>query len=179
GDKTSELACGAGVDKILPAGTYYLAVDGNNADNFGKFTFDYQLKDVGTQEAACKVAPAINDGQTVNSTTTGGGFKFTTSCGGNEASQGSPDKLYKITVTGRTHARLSLSTPTWDGVLAIRKSCLEPDGSSGPRNAEVPGGCNNDSTDSHHSLVDTWLEAGVYFVVVTGHTTGNEGQFTL
>jgi hypothetical protein len=179
GDKTSELSCGDSLDKVLPAGTYYVAVDGKTPDSFGKFTFDFELKDVGSQENACKAAAPITDGQTINSTTTGAGHKFTTSCGGSEPSQGSPDKLYKLTVTGRTHVRLSLATPTWDGVLAVRKSCLEPEGSNGARYAEVSSGCNNDSTDSHHSLVDTWLEAGTYFVVVSGHMTGNEGQFTL
>jgi hypothetical protein len=162
---------------VLPAGTYYLGVDGNSADNFGKYNFDFTIKDVGAQEIACKAAPLLVDGQTVNGSTSGAGHKFTTSCGGSEPSQGSADKEYRITVAARTHVRLALSTPGFDGVIAIRKACLEPEGTNYARAVEV--GCNNDSQDSHHSLVESWLEAGTYYVVVSGHQTGNEGSYSL
>lgn len=177
GDRSSEVSCGNSLDKVLPAGTYYLAVDGTSADNFGKYNFDFTLKDVGAQENACKAAPLLVDGQTLNSSTTGAGHKFTTSCGGSEPSQGSPDKEYRITVAAKTHVRLALSTPSWDGVLAIRKSCLEPEGTNYARAVEAA--CNNDSQDSHHSLIESWLDPGTYYVVVTGHMTGNEGSYTL
>ncbi len=177
GDRASELSCGNSLDKVLPAGTYYLAVDGTSVDNFGKYNFDFELKDVGAMENACKAAPPLADGQTVNASTTGQGHKFTTSCGGSEPSQASPDREYKITVAARTHVRVALSTPTWDGVLVIRKTCVEPEGSTSARSAEAA--CNNDSQDSHHSVIDTSLEAGTYYVIVSGHMTGNEGPFTL
>jgi len=177
GDRNSELSCGNSLDKVLPAGTYYLTVDGTSVDNFGKYNFDFELEDVGVMENACKAAPSLADGQTVNATTTGQGHKFTTSCGGSEPSQGSPDREYKITVAARAHVRLSLSTPTWDGVLAIRRTCLEPEGTSSARAVETA--CNNDSQDSHHSVIDASLEVGTYYVVVSGHMTGNEGSFTL
>ncbi len=177
GDRTTELACGNSVDKVLAAGTYYLTLDGSNADNFGKFTFDFSIKDVGAQEIACKAAALLTDGQTVNGTTAGASHKFTTVCGGPESSQASGDKEYRITVAARTHVRLNLSTPTWDGVLAIRKVCLEPEGSSGSGGVEA--GCNNDYQDAHHSMLEVWLEPGTYYVVVAGHMTGNEGAFSL
>jgi hypothetical protein len=177
GDKSTEISCGGVLDELLPPGTYSLAVDGATADAFGKFAFDWRVRDVAIKEVACRAAPILGAGQTVNGTTTGQGDKFTTSCGGREDAQGSPDKLYKIVLTARSHVRLVLSTPAWDGVLAIRRACLEPPGTMGARAAEVA--CNNDSEDAHHSRIDTSLDAGTYFVHVDGHASGNEGTFSL
>ena len=73
--------------------------------------------------------------------------------------------------------RLSLATPAWDGVLAIRRTCLEAPGPTGVRGVEAA--CNNDADDTHHSRIDTTLDPGTYFVIVDGHAGGNEGQFTL
>src|SRR5262249_867539 len=103
--------------------------------------------------------------------------KFATSCGGREDSQSSPDKLYKIVLTSRSRVQITLATPTWDGVLALRRSCLEPTGQASARSAE--SACNNDSGDSHHAKIDTVLDAGTYFVLVDGHAQGNEGAFAL
>ena len=177
GDRATEVACGGAVDEMLTPGTYFLAVDGATVDAFGKFAFDWRVRDVGVQESACRTAAALGAGQTVNGSTNGAGDKFTTSCGGREDAQGSPDKLYKIVLPTRTHIRLVLSTPTWDGVLALRKSCLEPPGTSGARAAEVA--CNNDSEDAHHARLDTTLDAGTYFVHIDGHASGNEGSYSL
>jgi hypothetical protein len=70
-----------------------------------------------------------------------------------------------------------LSTPTWDGVIAIRKSCMDPNVSMGSTSNEAA--CNNDFQDAHHSKIETTLDAGTYFVVVDGHSGKNEGPFTL
>lgn len=177
GDRTTELSCGPNVDKVLPAGTYFLAVDGSAVDDFGRYTFDLTVKDVGAQEAACKSPTQLSDGQSVQGTTVGAGHRFTTGCGGPESAQTSGDKLYKIVTTGRTHVRLALTSNTFDGVLALRRACVDPERSTSPAYSEVA--CNNDSIDSHHSQVDTWVEAGTYYVVVSGHMTGNEGAYSL
>jgi hypothetical protein len=181
GDKSTEIACGERVDELLAAGTYYLAVDGKGTEGFGKVSFDFRVRDVGAQEAACHTAPLLVDGHVVTASTAGAGDKFTTSCGGPEHSQSSPDRLYKLVLNARTHIRLTLLTTSWDGVLAIRKSCLEPPttngGTAGARGAEVA--CNNDAEDARHSRIDTTLEPGTYFVQVDGHASGNEGPFTL
>ena len=177
GDRATELGCGASLDELLAPGTYYLAVDGVRPDALGRFSFDWRVREVATQEGACRGATALVDGQTVTGSTQGAGDKFTTSCGGREDAQSSADKLYRLVLAKRTHVRLTLSTPTWDGVLAIRKSCLEPGGAPGARGAEAA--CNNDSEDTHHARVDATLDAGTYFVVVDGHAGGNEGPFSL
>ena len=177
GDRTTELSCGSAIDELVSPGTYYLAVDGARADALGKFAFDFRVREVATQETACRGAPVLVEGQAITSTTASAGDKFTTSCGGREDTQSSPDKLYRMVLTKRTHVRVTLTTPTWDGVLAIRKSCLEPQGTAGARAAEAA--CNNDAEDTHHARVDTTLDPGTYFVQVDGHSGGNEGAFTL
>ncbi len=177
GDRASELACGAAVDELLAPGTYFIAVDGAREGALGRFTFDFRVREVATQEGACRTAPLLVAGQTTSATTTGAGDKFTTSCGGREDTQTSPDRAFRLVLAKRTHVRLALATPAWDGVLALRKACLETSGGSGVRNAEAA--CNNDTDDTHHSRIDTTLDPGTYFVIVDGHAGGNEGQFTL
>jgi hypothetical protein len=177
GDRTGEIACAPAIDELLTPGTYALTVDGATPEQFGKFAFDWRMRDVAGQEGACRGAPMLAAGQTVKGTTDGGGDNFNTSCGGREDTQANPDRVYRITLGSRAHVRLLLATPTWDGVLVIRKSCLEPPGASGARSAEVA--CNNDFEDAHHAKIDTTLDAGTYYVLVDGHATGNQGPFTL
>jgi hypothetical protein len=177
GDRATEAACDAAIDELVQPGTYYLAVDGARADALGRFTFDWRVREVARQEGACRTAPSLIEGQTVTGSTIGAGDKFMTSCGGREDLQTSPDRLYRLVLAKRTHVRLTLATPTWDGVLVIRKSCLEPSGSGGARAAEAA--CNNDADDTHHARIDATLEPGTYFVQVDGHASGNEGTFTL
>ena len=177
GDRGAEVACAPSIDELLPAGSYSLAVDGAAPDAFGKFAFDWKMRDVAAQESACRSAAAIAPGQSIKGTTTGQGDKFATSCGGREDAQANADRLFRFTLGARTHVRFLLATPSWDGVLAIRKTCLEPPGATSARAAEVS--CNNDFEDAHHSKIDATLDAGSYFVLVDGHATGNEGAFTL
>jgi len=73
--------------------------------------------------------------------------------------------------------KLSLTTPTWDGVLAVRKSCIDPPRSPSTRLNEAA--CNNDFQDTRHAKIETTLDAGTYFAVVDGHQARNEGAYTL
>ena len=175
-DRASEIACGTTLDEILAPGTYYMTVDGAKPDRFGKFSIDWAVKDVSVQENACKSAPQIGDGQTVSGSTTGGADRFVTSCG-TEHMGTSNDKVYKIVLASRQRVRVALTTPGFNGAVAIRKSCLDPSGASTARQAEVS--CNNGAEDSHHSRIETSLEAGTYFIVVEGHRGGQEGTYTL
>jgi hypothetical protein len=177
GDRTSELACGSSLDEIVSPGTYFLVVDGATAVSTGRFTFDWRVREIAAQENACRAAPLLVEGQTVAGTTTGAGDKFMTSCGGREEAQTSPDRLFRLVLAKRTHVRLSLATPAWDGVLAVRKSCLDPPGSSSVRAAEAA--CNNNAEDVHHARVDATLDPGTYLVQVDGHGGANEGAFKL
>lgn len=176
-DRSAEVACGESIDEVLAPGAYFLAVDGATADALGRFEFDFLTRDVSAQEAACKAPQTLTDGQTVTGTTLGAGDKFSTSCGGREDAQASPDRLYKFVLGARAKVRLLLSTPTWDGVLAIRKTCIDPPRAAGARAAEAA--CNNDSPDTKHSKIEATLDAGTYFVLVDGDKSKNEGAYTL
>jgi len=175
-DRGTELGCAASLDQVLAPGTYYLAVDGATATSFGKFDMQYDVQDVSAQETACKAAQTITSGQTVSGNTKGVPNHFETSCGGDARYGVSGDKMYRIVVSQRSSVSIVLTTPTWDGVLALRRACLDPPGASGPHVAEVA--CNNDSEDSHHSRITTTLEPGTYFVLVDGYRS-TEGPFTL
>ena len=156
---------------------YSLAVDGTTKGPFGRYTFQLKGKDMTDQEAACRAPPSLVLGQTVTGTTAGAGDCFAESCAGREDMQASGDRVYKLVLASRTHLQLVLSTPGHDGVLAIRKSCVDPPQMKSLRTAEAA--CNNDGPDNRHSKIDATLDAGTYFVVVDGHQGKNEGVFTL
>ncbi|MDB4939373.1 MAG: hypothetical protein JWP87_6345 [Labilithrix sp.] len=177
-DRSAELACGPVIDEMLAPGVYYLGVDGAAADALGRFAFNFLARDVTGQESACRSVPTLVDGKTVTASTAGAGDRFTTSCGGREDSQSSPDRVHKFVLGSRARVRLLLSTPAWDGVLAVRKSCMDAPGSSAG-GTRLEAACNNDFQDSHHAKIEATLDAGTYWVVVDGHQAKNEGAYTL
>lgn len=176
-DKTSEIACKNQLDEMLNPGTYFLAVDGSEKAPFGHFGLRLRVRDVAAQEAACRTPGTLALGQTVRGTTVGTPDRFNASCGGRVESQTSGDRVFQLHLATKQHIQLLLSTPNHDGLLVVRKSCLDPANMKAPREAEAA--CNNDSPDNRHSKIDTTLEAGTYFVVVDGHQGKNEGDFVL
>jgi hypothetical protein len=177
-DKTTEIACGSIIDQDLAPGVYWLAVDGSmTMGPFGRYAFQLKVRDLLLQESACRAPPPLVLGRNVVGTTAGAGDHFATSCAGREDGQASSDRVYKLTIAKRTRVQLLLSTPSHDGVLAIRKSCIDPPNMRTLRSAEVA--CNNDSSDNRHSKLEVTLDPGTYFVVVDGHLAKNEGPFTL
>jgi hypothetical protein len=177
GDPTSELACSSNVDEVLAPGIYSLAVDGTSEEGLGRYAFTFAARDVSAQENACKAPPVIAPGSKTTGTTAGAGDKFMASCAGREEVQASADRVFRIDLKQRTRIQLLLSTPTHDGVLALRKSCIDPPRQRAPRAAEVT--CNDNFQDNRHSRIESTLEAGTYFVVVEGQAGKNEGPFTL
>jgi hypothetical protein len=171
----SEIACSATIDEVLPPGSYSLAVDGMTEDAFGRYAFDMRVRDAAAQENACRNPPPLVAGRTVSGTTVGAGDKFMTTCGGREDTQGSPDRVHKLVLATAARVRLVLTTPGWDGVLAIRQACA--DGPGGARAAEVA--CNNDHGDTEHARIEKQLQAGTYYVIVDGHASRNEGAYTI
>jgi hypothetical protein len=170
-DHSTELACGRAVDEVLSAGTYFLAVDGESPDAFGAFAFDWSVRDVAAQEAGCRAAELIADGQSVQGTTAGASNKFGPACGG----QGDAgDRVYRINVPARGRVRLALSTPRFTGVLAVRSSCLD---APSTRAAELA--CSAAGEDPHHAHLETNLDPGTYYVVVDGKGRNAEGPFSL
>jgi hypothetical protein len=172
GDARTELACvsaasGGALDQTLQPGTYFLVVDGADANAFGAASVSLQLDDLGALEAACRAAPMIRPGQQVRADTTGSTDRFQASCAGGARS---PDLIYRLQVRRRSLVRISSEQAGWDGAIYIRRDCLD---------AATELGCDDDAGDNRHSLVQTILEPGTYFVFVDGYAQGNQGPFTL
>lgn len=175
-DGATELATGESVDEIVAPGSYFLVVEGSSAQSFGRFEVELEARDESFADASCRSAPVLALGQTVKGTTSKAGDGFRASCAGPEERQASPDRVFRLVVPRRARVRVALETPTWDGVLALRKTCLDPVRTSVRAN-EVA--CNNDHHDTRHAQIETTLDAGTYWVLVDGHAANNEGTFTL
>jgi hypothetical protein len=175
GDKATEIACATDIDEVLPAGTYFLSVDGKTPHDFGKFKLDWKVRDVALQEAACARTPTLTAGQTVTGNTKNGSNKFQTSCGGRPDQQNSPDAVYKLVAPTRQHVRIELGTPQHDGVVSIRKACTDAPHASNSGDLQ----CNMRADDTHHTRLDLMLEPGAYYVIVDGHGAMQSGPFTL
>jgi hypothetical protein len=173
-DRTAEIACANKIDELLAPGTYFLAVDGQGPESFGKFQFEWRMRDIGGEEAACRAPPQLTDGQSVQGTTQGAGDHFMTSCGGREDQQAAPDRIYKLVLAQRSHVRLVLTTLAWDGVLALRRSCVDLSAAVKASELACVG-----HDDQRHATIDQTLDAGTYFVLVDGRAGSVGGSFTL
>lgn len=173
GDARSEIACvsamggPAAFDQTLAPGTYFLVVDGADANGFGATNVALQMDDLGALETACRNAPLIRPGVQVRGDTTGSTDRFQASCG---ARAQSPDLIYRLQIRRRSLVRISSEQTGWDGVIHIRRDCLD---------AATEVGCNDYAGDNRHSLVETILEPGTYFVFMDGYASGNQGAFTI
>jgi hypothetical protein len=177
GDRGSEIACSANIDEMLAPGIHSLAVDGSGEEGLGRYAFTFAARDVSAQENACKAPPLIAPGSKTTGTTAAAGDKFMATCAGREDAQASADRVFRFDLKQRTRIQLLLSTPTHDGVLVLRKSCVDPPRQRAPRAAEIT--CNNGFQDNRHSRIESTLEPGTYFVIVEGQGAKNEGPFTL
>jgi hypothetical protein len=173
GDRSTEIACGRDVDDVLAPGTYFVAVDGSSEEALGRFTFAFSLHDLTAQGGACQSAPTLVEGKTVSGTTIGAGDKFAVSCASGEAS--GADRAYRIVLSRRTRVHLSLTAPSFNAAIALRKACADSTG--GARAAELV--CEADSDVGQRTVIDRTLEAGTYWVVIDGQTPTDQGPFTL
>ncbi len=167
GESSSEQACGTRtLTRVVPAGTYYLVVDGGRADAMGSTTVRYELSDIGPLEAVCSDAPLLAAGETVRGRTSGRS-RFAAACG---EGAGGPEAVYQLRVREASRVELSLEAE-FDSVLHVRRDCVDPG---------TAVDCNDDAGDSNHSLLDLQLDPGTYYVFVDGYGSGNEaGSFTL
>lgn len=167
GESSSEQACGTRtLSRVVPAGTYFLVVDGGRNDAMGSTTVRYELSDVGPLEAACSDAPLLAPGETVRGRTSGQG-RFGAACG--EGAAG-PEAVYQLRIRERSRVEISVEAQ-FDSVLYVRRDCVDPG---------TVVDCNDDAGDSNHSMLDLTLDPGTYYVFVDGYGAGNEsGSFTL
>ncbi|MCX7808804.1 MAG: hypothetical protein N2515_09355, partial [Deltaproteobacteria bacterium] len=172
GEPSTEIACisttqQGEIDQTLTPGTYYLVVDGAIPQAFGEVTLNVRWNDLGQAERLCQNAPLIQPRRQVRGDTRGEGDHFQSSCGGQGSS---PDKVYKLQIRRRSFVRISSEQQDWDGVLHLRRDCLDP---------MTELGCNDDAGDSTHSMIETILEPGTYYVFVDGYGSNSAGLFTL
>ena len=163
GDRSSELACGRGLDEVLLPGTYFVGVDGAAPDAFGRFALLWTLQDLTAQGGACQAAPMLVDGRTVTSGTIGTGDRFASSCAGGDTGSTGPDRVFRFTLPTQAQVRLTLDAP-FSAALVLRKTCA--DASGGADVAEL--GCETDADSGHRAVLERTLEGGVYWVVVDG-----------
>lgn len=173
GNAQSEVMCAAiqqgapgAIDATVTPGTYWVVVDGASPDQFGAAGVDIHVDDLAALERDCRTAPMLRPGRSVSGNTTSTSDRFQASCAGNAESN---DVVYRLRLTRRQIVRLNV-TSDYDSALYLRRDCAD-------RNSELA--CNDDNQDNRHAFIETTLDAGMYYVVVDGFRTGNNGTFTL
>lgn len=172
GDATTEIACttsaarGA-IDETLAPGTYYLVVDGESGDSFGVAELSINLVDLDALAQVCRSAPLLRPGTQTRGDTSSSSDRFQASCAGGARSA---DLVYRLEIRRRSFVRIASEQTGFDGALYLRRDCLD-------MSSEL--GCNDDVGDTRHSMVETTLDRGTYYVFVDGWASGNQGPFTL
>ena len=177
GDASTESACTAipgaaggqnetTMSATLTPGRYHLIFDGARPDTFGSAQVEVSVRDLQALERACRSAPILRPGRTVNGSTTSETDDFQATCAGNAQSN---DALYRIRLTRRSRVRIDMSSD-YDGALHLRRDCLDP-------STEVA--CNDDEGDNRHARIETTLDRGTYFLVVDGFRTGSQGSYSV
>jgi len=170
GERTTEMACGLLVDRVVDPGPYFLVVDGARAESLGRFALAYRVRDMVDVEAACARVPALAFQHKETGTTAGAADKFSTACGVRSLSQGAPDRVYRFKVPRRMTVLLTLETQGFRGVLSLRRVCSEDP-------SELK--CAEASDDASTVSLMTILDPGTYYAVVDGVGPKAQGAFTL
>jgi hypothetical protein len=170
GDRASEVACGAVVDRLIDAGTYFLVVDGARAESLGKFAFSYKVRDLAELETACARVPSLAFDQSISGTTAGSGDKFSSACGARGIGQGSPDRVYRVRVPRRMGVRLTAEAQGFRGVVSLRRACADD-------TTEL--GCAQAGEDGGRAQAQAVLDPGVYYAVIDGVGSSAGGPFLL
>ena len=170
GERTTEMACGLLVDRVVDPGPHFLVVDGARAESLGRFALAYRVRDMVDVEAACARVPALAFQRKETGTTAGAADKFSTACGVRSLSQGAPDRVYRFSVPRRMSVLLTLETQGFRGVLSLRRVCSEDP-------SELK--CAEASDDASTVTLMTVLDPGTYYAVVDGVGPKAQGPFTL
>ena len=166
GGGAAEVGCGRALDAVVEPGAYFLAVDGLRPDTFGRFAMRVVSEDVSGQASACASAAPLVLGRNAG-TLAGASSSFSTSCLSDAS--GGPDKVYKLVLPSPATVEITPG-PGFDGAIALRKTC--PDGLGGSPASEI-------DCESEGRPIGQTLEAGTYWLVVNGATSGHGGAFTL
>ncbi|MDP9036843.1 MAG: hypothetical protein M3O50_18755 [Myxococcota bacterium] len=176
GERPTEIACGQRVSEVLPAGTYFVGVDGATPDAAGRFRMSWATQDLAGQSRACAAAPTLAPGQTITGSTVGAADQFFCTCAGGESGTTGADRVYRVVVAARSQVQLAVTGHAFDLAVALRKTCADAPGSPGA--AEVA--CEAvTSGGPERTTLDRTLDPGTYWVVVDGQSASDQGSFTL
>lgn len=144
---------------LLPAGTYYILVEGAEE---GEFRLDVRVTD---PVDPCAGLAVIDATTTVRGTTIGEFNDFeSSSCGGR-----GPDRAYELRLASPASVVAEITAGSYDTVLHLRSACADPA-------TEIV--CNDDSVDLL-SRITTSLAAGTYYLIVDGFASSSAGTYTL
>ncbi len=154
------------LDLSLDPGTYYVVVDGYD-DNRGTYTLVVTTTEAPPTARVCADAAVIAAGQPTTGTTAGMSDTFQATCA---AGARSPDRAYRFEVPAASRIRFLQETPSYDGALYVRRECA---------NAATELACNDDWTDSRHSLLLMTLDPGSYYLYSDGYGNNAAGPYTI
>jgi hypothetical protein len=170
GERTTEMACGLLVDRVVDPGPYFLVVDGARPESLGRFALAYRVRDMVDIEAACARVPPLAFQRKETGTTAGAADKFSSACGVRSLAQGAPDRVFRFAVPRRMTVALTLETQGFRGLVSLRRVCSED-------TSELK--CAEASDDASTVSLMTVLDAGTYYAVVDGVGPKAQGAFTL
>jgi cysteine-rich repeat protein len=153
----------------MPAGTYWIILDGAGAGNRGNFVLNVAVSSPPPPaNDVCSGALALTTPGTYSGSTGTALNDHTPACGAGAG----PDTWYTFTLTDRALVYLDLlDGGTWNSVLQVRQgTCPAPSTSIG---------CSDDACGGSRSQWFGVLAAGTYYVVIDGATAADNGNFTL
>lgn len=164
---------GESFERVLDAGTHYLAVESVIPGSFSPFEFAVERTPTWPMERACAAAPLLVHGQRVRGAL-GDDDVFQSRC--SEVTGSTPDRVYRLQLSRRSRVRIELASE--EGLDADGEERFAP-------SAFVRAACALSASEvqcvdprSSHGL--EVLEPGTYFVVVTGdRPDGVAGRFSL
>ncbi|NMC72338.1 MAG: DUF4215 domain-containing protein [Myxococcales bacterium] len=160
----------------LDAGTYYVVVDGWNADAFGSFTLTTSIAPVPANDtcAGAQVIPFVTTtagggGTVITGTLAGAADDYTGGCG----DTGGRDLVYRLTITGGAQDLFV----TTIGSAADTVVYLRAAGCTGS-NIDCQSAYRG-TVDPNVVLIRNALAAGEYYIIVDGQDASQTGNFRL
>ena len=150
---------------VLPAGTYYIALDGFYSHSHGDYRLDFYTS-IGTAPGNRCSDPLPLNSSSESGTTSSMLDNFTNSCGGGTGS----DHVYFLYVDATTTGTITTcNSPTdYDTVLAVREVCHD---------LSTELACNDNAsactiTTPGASTINRSYSPGLYYVVIDSAVTG-------
>jgi hypothetical protein len=172
---TSELACAddtplgdshhSRVEATLEAGRYVVTVEGS-AGQGGQFSLFAELDPLPPLSEACARARTLVPGQSLRGSTRGAPNQFAASCAGGAAG---PDRGHTFELGTPARVRVRQQSEH-DGALHLRTGCDD---------AATEVACNDDVSDSAHSMLTAELAPGRHYVFSDSFSRAQSGDYVL